>query len=102
MNPPPNDNVIRITREEATSSHVDDLLKRQMSLRGDPGVTRDRSSRRWYYQNWFLLMMVGAFGAFVVWAAIEPFMEDMFYLQGPITAIDSDDLMPPRNVQTKT
>src|SRR5260370_24649586 len=46
--------VIRISKEEATSSHVDDLLKRQMSLRGEPGVTRDRG-RKWYYRNWFLL-----------------------------------------------
>ena len=54
--------VIRITREEATSSHVDDLLKRQMSLRGEPGVTRERG-RKWYYQTWLVLMIVGALGA---------------------------------------
>ena len=45
MNPETADGVIRISREEATSSHVDDLLKRQMSLRGEPGVTRDCGRR---------------------------------------------------------
>ena len=40
-NPP---NLIRITREEATSPHVDDLLRRQGSLRGEANVTRHRKS----------------------------------------------------------
>ena len=52
---------IRITRDEAMSSHVDDLIKRQRSLRGE-GVTRDRG-RRWYYQNWVVFMMVGCVAA---------------------------------------
>ena len=81
--------VIRISKEEATSSHVDDLLKRQMSLRGEPGVTRDRG-KRWYYQNWFVLTVVGALGAFIAWAIIEPFFDDHLYLQGAIAAVDAD------------
>src|SRR6266481_3199154 len=79
--------VIGISREEATSSHVDDLLKRQMSLRGEPGVTRDRG-KKWYYQNWFVLMVVGALGAFIAGAIIEPFFDDHLYLQGAIAAVD--------------
>ena len=82
MNP-----TIRITKEEATSSQVDDFLKRQMSMRGDPGVTRDRS-RKWYYQSWFVFMIVGAIGAFSAWAIIEPIFDDMIYIQGPITDIE--------------
>jgi hypothetical protein len=81
--------VILISKEEATSSHVDDLLKRQMSLRGEPGVTRDRG-KKWYYQNWLVLMVVGAIGAFTAWAVIEPFFDDHLYLQGVIAAIDVD------------
>ena len=81
--------VIRISKEEATSSHVDDLLKRQMSLRGEPGVTRDRG-KKWYYQNWLVLMVVGAVGAFTAWAMIEPFFDDHLYLQGAIAAVDVD------------
>jgi hypothetical protein len=82
--------VIRISREEATSSHVDDLLKRQMSLLGEPGVTRDRG-KKWYYQNWLVLMVVGALGAFIAWAIIEPFYDDHLYLQGAITAVDAGE-----------
>jgi hypothetical protein len=80
--------IIRISREEATSSHVDDLLKRQMSMRGEPGVTRDRG-KKWYYQNWFVLTLVGALGAFIAWAIIEPFFDDHLYLQGTIDAVDT-------------
>src|SRR6266481_2708261 len=89
MTPDSPDGLIRITKEEATSSHVDDLLKRQMSLRGEPGVTRDRG-KRWYYQNWFVLMVVGALGAFTAWAIIEPFFDDHLYFAGAIAAIDVD------------
>src|SRR3974390_1366991 len=93
MNPTPPDDIIRISKEEATSGHVDDLLKRQMSLRGEPGVTRDRG-RRWYYQTWFVLMLVGMLGAIAAGALIEPFFYDMLYLQGPISAIKLEDELP--------
>lgn len=89
------DGVIRITKEEATSSHVDDLLKRQMSLRGEPGVTRDRG-RKWYYQNWLVFMVVGALGAILAWAILEPYFDDFLYLQGPVSAVDPADPMPQR------
>jgi hypothetical protein len=82
--------VIRISKEEATSSHVDDLLKRQMSLRGEPGVTRDRG-KKWYYQNWFVLMLVGGLGAFLAWALIEPYFDDHIYLQGVIQSVEVDN-----------
>src|SRR5258708_1745804 len=75
MNANNSDSVIRITKEEATSSHVDDLLKRQMSLRGDPGVTRDRG-RRWYYQSWLILGIVGTLVALLAWAIVEPRQND--------------------------
>lgn len=83
MTPEPNDGIIRISREEATSAHVDDLLKRQMSLRGEPGVTRDHG-RRWYYQNWFVFLVIGTLSAVAAWAIIEPFFSDLLYFQGKI------------------
>jgi hypothetical protein len=83
------DGPIRITKEEATSSHVDDLLKRQMSLRGEPGVTRDRG-RAWYYQTWFVFMIVGMFGAIIAWAIIEPYFSDLLYFQGTVTSVRMD------------
>src|ERR1022692_5339125 len=83
MSTDPQGDVIRISKEEASSSHVDDLLKRQMSLRGERGVTRDRG-RKWYYQNWFVLMVVATLGALTAWAIIEPFFDDLLYFQGVI------------------
>lgn len=80
---PPDDPLIRITREDATSEHVTDLLKRQASLRGEGGVTRDRT-RRWYYQNWFIFAIVGALGAFAGWAVMKPYFDDHLYFQGKI------------------
>jgi hypothetical protein len=91
----PDDSIIRITAEEANSPHVDDLLKRQMSLRGEPGVTRDRG-RKWYYQNWLVLMCAGSLGAIVAWAILEPYLEDLIYFQGAITAVDPEDKLPRR------
>src|SRR5882757_59356 len=83
------DGPILITKEEATSSHVDDLLKRQMSLRGEPGVTRDRG-RVWYYQTWFVLMIVGMLGAVMAWAIIEPYFDDLLYFEGAVTSVRLD------------
>lgn len=89
------DGVIKISKEEATSSHVDDMLKRQMSLRGESGVVREYK-RVWYLQNWFVFGVVGLLGAISAWAILEPFFDDTLYIQGPITAIDRsiDSLAP--------
>ncbi|MFO1512098.1 MAG: FHA domain-containing protein [Verrucomicrobiota bacterium] len=89
----PADGVIRITKEEALDPHVDDLLKRQMSLRGERGVTRDRGCK-WFYQNWFIFMVVGLLGAVAAWAIVEPFFDDMLYIQGMITKVDAMDRFP--------
>lgn len=96
MNPNDPDRTIHITREEALSDHVEDMLKRQMSLRGDPGVTRDRQ-RNWFYQNWFVFAIVGALGAFVAWAILEPFFDDLLYFQGVITATSQPQNQSERN-----
>jgi hypothetical protein len=88
------DKTIRISKDEALSTHVDDMLKRQMSMRGEPGVTKNRT-RAWYYQNWFVFGLVGIIGALVAWALIEPMFNDLLYIQGPVTAVsDSEDLGP--------
>ncbi len=98
------DGPIRITKEEATSSHVDNLLKRQMSLRGEPGVTRDRG-RVWYYQTWLVFMVVGMIGAIIAWAIIEPYFSDMIYYQGTVTSVrtdvDQESNVSKRNVVTE-
>jgi hypothetical protein len=101
MNDPRSDGIIRITTEEATSSHVDDLLKRQMSLRGEPGVTRDRG-RKWYYQNWLILSLVGLVGAILAWAILEPYFDDMEYIQGEITELNAVDFLPKRSVPAES
>lgn len=84
--------IIRISKDEALSTHVDDMLKRQMSMRGDPGVTRDRS-RAWFYQNWFVFGIVGMIGALAAWGVLEPMFNDYLYVQGTVTAAnDFEDL----------
>jgi hypothetical protein len=93
MNSNDADGVIRISKEDATSSHVDDLLKRQMSLRGDPGVTRSHG-HAWYYQNWFILSLVGMVGAMVAWALLEPIYSDYLYFQGKITQVSDSGRLP--------
>jgi hypothetical protein len=87
--PPPGS--IQITHDEAMSSHVDDLLQRQRGLRGESPLARDHG-RRWYYQNWFVLMIVGGAAAFGAWALLEPFFDDYQYIQGTIDNINPNDV----------
>lgn len=86
-NRPVSPGMIRITYDEAMSTHVDDLLQRQRNLRGDTSDRRARG-RRWYYQNWFVLMVVAGLAALAAWAILEPFFADMLYIQGTVTGVD--------------
>jgi hypothetical protein len=81
------DGVIKLTRDELMGSHVEDLLNRQKSLRGESGVSRQH--RHWYYKNWFVFMVVGALAAIAAWAVLEPFFDDNLYIQGPIDRIST-------------
>ena len=81
--------VIQISKDEAMSAHVEDLLKRQMSLRGETGITRE-IGRRWYYQNWFVFMLVGTVAAIAAWGILEPYFSDIPYIQGNIEKIETD------------
>jgi Inner membrane component of T3SS, cytoplasmic domain len=92
------DDPIVITREEATSQHVDDLLRRQMNLRGEAAVAAE-PRRRWYFQNWLLFSVVGAIAAFAGWLLIEPSFEDFFYIQGRIEELDTEESMTPETLQ---
>lgn len=95
MTHPADHEVVKITRQDVFSPHVDDLLARQKSLRGEGrGVTR-RGRARWYYQNWFVFMLAGAVAAFAAWAVLEPSFNDEEYIQGTITAIDRTAVLPP-------
>jgi hypothetical protein len=80
----PETGTIRITAADASSSHVDDLLKRQASLRGEGGISRD-TGKKWYLQNWFVLLIAGTVAAFLGWAMIEPIFDDMVYVEGNVT-----------------
>jgi hypothetical protein len=90
--PPTRPSSMRITREEAMSSHVDDLLQRQKSLRGEEA---SRGQRRWYYQNWFVFLIAGSISAFAAWALLEPYYNDMSYIQGPVQRVDLNAPLPP-------
>lgn len=83
------DDLIVITRDEANSAHVDDLLKRQMSLRGESGVTAE-PAKRWYYRNWLLFMIVGALAGLAAALLIARSFDDYLYTQGPIEAMNEE------------
>jgi hypothetical protein len=55
-----------------------------MNLRGERGITAVKK-RRWWLQNWFILMVVAGAAAFAAWALIEPFFDDMVHINGQIT-----------------
>lgn len=84
---------IVITPEEVNSSHVDDMLKRQASLRGEGGIARSGKGK-WFLQNWFIFMLAGAVGAIIAWALIEPYFDDMLYIQGTVEEVSPDATAP--------
>lgn len=84
---------IVITRDEANSQHVDDLLRRQMNLRGETAFAAE-PRRRWYYQNWLLFMIAGALAALGAWLMVEPYLEDFLYIQGTVEEVNLDEAMP--------
>lgn len=86
-------NFISITHEEANSSHVDDLLKRHMSLRGEPGITRNKD-RRWYYQNWLVFSLVAMLAGIAAWGILEPYFDDLPYVQGRLEHVNLTDSTP--------
>jgi len=53
------------------------------------GCNRDRG-RAWYYQTWFVLMIVGMFGCDHSMAIIEPYFSDRLYFQGTVTSVRMD------------
>jgi len=88
----PTEPIIRLTADELNSSHVDDLLQRQASIRGEQGITANRK-RPWYYRNWLVFMLAGSLGAVIAWAIVEPGFQDLLYYQSSITAVD---MSPPQ------
>ena len=92
--PVPKPQTVKITFEEATSSHVDDLLQRQAAMRGERGMAAPRGRRSFFYQNWFIFMLAAGAAAFAAWAIIEPFFDDNFYFQGPVEFIKTADPAP--------
>ena len=89
---------IVITKEEANSGHVDDLLKRQMALRGET-VFASPTERPWYFKNWLLFAIVGTIAAIGAWALLEPPFQDFFYLQGKIENINLEEVLSPTQAE---
>ena len=82
--------VIRISPADLASAHVDDLLKRQASLRGERGITASRK-HKWYYRNWFVFMLAGMIAALAAWGILEPYFNDLLYLQGKVQEIEINE-----------
>lgn len=89
MLPPTDLDRITITREDALDTHVDDLLKRQASMRGEGGITR--AKRVWFLQNWFIFGVVGLLAALAAWGILTPYYDDTIYIQGTIDAIQTPE-----------
>src|SRR5437763_8701223 len=92
--PVPKPQTVKISFEEANSSHVDDLLQRQAAMRGERGMAAPRGRRSFFYQNWFIFMLAAGAAAFAAWAIIEPFFDDNFYFQGPVEFVKTLDPAP--------
>ena len=86
---------IVITRDEANSRHVDDLLQRQMALRGET-IFAAAPDKKWYYKNWLVFAIVGTIAAIGAWALLEPAFQDAFYLQGKIESMNLEETLSPQ------
>jgi hypothetical protein len=85
------DRPIRITRDEALSQRVDELLQRQHNLRGERGSLTERRVP-WYLRNWVVLSLAGLAGALLAWALVEPRFDDVPYVQGPAESVEAAPL----------
>src|SRR3954468_342645 len=92
--PVPKPQTVKISLEEANSSHVDDLLQRQAAMRGERGMAAPRGRRSFFYQNWFIFSLAAGAAAFIAWAIIEPFFNDNFYFEGPVQFVNDPPLTP--------
>lgn len=84
---------IRITAQDVNDKKVDAVLSQQMSF-GMPTVEPSKDRSAWYYKSWFVLMLAGAVGGFLGWAAIEPFYDDHTSFRGKIESFDAQAAMP--------
>ena len=82
---------IRISRDEALSQRVDELLQRQHNLRGERGSLTERRVP-WYLRNWLVLSLAGLIGATLAWALLEPRFDDVPYVQGLVERVDPTPL----------
>ena len=86
--PPPS--IIRISKDDAESKHVDELLERQRNMRGETGIARS-SKRAWYFQNWLIFSIVGVIGAIIAWGILEPMFDDVLWIQGTVTSMGTGE-----------
>ncbi|MBD5782386.1 FHA domain-containing protein [Pelagicoccus sp. NFK12] len=87
------DATIRITRSDAMSPEVDTFINRQKSLKGESGIKKGK--RAWFYQNWFVYMVVGTLAAAAAWLLIDPVYSDYIYIQGEIEEVNFTDRNSP-------
>ncbi|MGE0489197.1 MAG: FHA domain-containing protein [Vulcanimicrobiota bacterium] len=85
---------LKITREEAMGEHVDDLLKRQKSLRGESAGIDRGGKKVWFYQNWFVFMIAGLLGALLAWGLLEPAFQDRIEWRGTLETLDLQSVAP--------
>jgi hypothetical protein len=92
MDPQETDRIV-ISPEELNDAKIDETLELQRaSLAGaiQPAQPEKKSARSIFYAGWFYLMLAGALGAFLSWAAIEPFFSDGILFTGKVESVDPD------------
>jgi hypothetical protein len=97
MNPQPTENTetIVITHEDLQTLAIDERLAQQRNA--GPAALQpieDTSRFTFVYATWFYLMLAGAFGAFLGWAAIEPYFDDGVTFTGRVEQVESENVAP--------
>jgi hypothetical protein len=92
MDPQETDRIV-ISPEELSDAKIDETLELQRaSMAGaiQPAQPEKKSALRLIYASWFYLMLAGAVGAFLGWAAIEPFFSDGILFTGKVESVEPD------------
>ncbi|MHC4607749.1 MAG: FHA domain-containing protein [Planctomycetota bacterium] len=78
-----------IRKGDLYTSDVEADLQRQLSFgMGTADALVPQKPPGLLHKSWFTLMLAGALGAFLAWAIIEPFFEDLMWIKGNVRSVD--------------
>jgi hypothetical protein len=94
MSEQPSERIV-ISYEELQDAAIDERLAQQRNA-GPAALQPIEEKKRFdfLYSTWFYLMLAGALGAVLAWAALEPYLQDGVMFTGRVEQVDSENVTP--------